>query len=183
MAKIYNQELIYKLCDYPPYRKLGEINPDTTNDTYRVMDLKNPEAPNHNKAVKHFGEGFAAGTVRIADSLDVDKVQIAIVPSSEKGKRSEGLEAIVKLAVGVKAVYDPLFLNRDVTVSKSHLGGDRSLEKHINSISVHNTPKADIPLILLDDVTTTGKTMNACAQILKDAGVNNIFKVAIGKTI
>ena len=183
MATNYSQDIIYSLCEYPPYRKFGERNPDCNQDTYRIMDLKNPSAVNHNKAVTGFGEQFNAGLKQLTDYLDTNYIQIAIVPSSKKDARSQGLETIVRAANSVNVIYNPLFLNREYDVPASHEGGDRSVDKHINSISVKVLPNPAVPILIVDDVTTTGNSIEACAQILKRVGMRNIYKVAIGRTV
>ncbi|KXI26796.1 hypothetical protein [Paraglaciecola hydrolytica] len=183
MAKDYSSDKIYKLCDYPPYRRFGEDNPDRNKDTYRIMDLKNPSSNNHQSAIKHFGTNFSAGLKKLVVNIKTDKIQVAIVPSSKKGKRSSGLEAILKMVEEVAIIYDPLFLVRDEDVPASHEGGNRSIEKHINSISVKKIPDPNIPMLILDDVTTTGNSLEACEKILKKKGVTLIYKVAIGKTV
>ena len=183
MAKEYFNDKIYKLCDYPPYRRLGADNPDRNKDTYRIMDLKNPKAVNHGDAVKHFGKNFSAGLKKLTESIKTDKLQVSIVPSSKKGKRSTGLEAIIDMVEDLNVIYDPQFLNRDEDVPAAHEGGDRSIEKHIKSISVRRVPDPDIPMLILDDVTTTGNSLEACDKILSMKGVKTIYKVAIGKTV
>lgn len=183
MANVYNIGTIYRVCEYHPYRRCGERNPDCNDDTYRIMDLKNPDAAKHKIAIAHYTQLLDDGFGRIANFLQTPYLQVAIVPSSKKGKVSQGLESILSQITKTTIIYDRDFLVRDCDVPSAHEGGDRSIEKHINSISVKRIPNTEIPLILLDDVTTSGNSLKSCKTILEKAGINNIYMVAIGSTV
>lgn len=183
MAKTYEEGIIYRVVPYNPWWKDGERNPDRNDDTRRIMDLKNPEAYNHQAAINYFGAKFTAGTRKIMGYLDIDQVQIAVVPSSKVGKRSVGLEGVIGHANQGEVVYNPLFLVRIKDIDSAHEGGIRSKQQHIETIEVQVVPNPDIPLVLLDDVATTGTSFDACEQILRDAGVKEIYTVALGKTV
>lgn len=181
--KKYSSNITYKICDYPPYKRFGEDNPNRNEFTYRIMDLKNPSARKHEEAVAYFGEGFRNGVKRLANSINVTVLQIAIVPSSSANKRSQGLEAIVDSVKEVEIIYEPDFLVRIESIPSAHSGGVRDKAKHIQTITVNKKPDPNIPTIILDDVTTTGSTMDACYEILSNAGVKTLYKIAIGKTV
>ncbi|EOX4848388.1 hypothetical protein ACPP0W_003507 [Vibrio alginolyticus] len=179
----YQQGVVYSLIDYHPYRKLGEDNPDRDSNTYKIMDLKNPEHRNHQTAVNHFGAMFDAGTHRLLEYLGTNKIQVAIVPSSKVGKQSKGLEGVLAHVKGVELLYNPNFLVRTVDIQSSHEGGQRSIAEHLETIVVSTVPDPAVPMILLDDVKTTGASLEACRQILESAGVREIYMVALGNTV
>ncbi|HDY7851893.1 TPA: hypothetical protein RQK38_000524 [Vibrio vulnificus] len=182
-AKNYEQGVIYSLVDYNTYWKDGEHNPARNADTYHIMDLKSPTERNHGVAVKYFGEKFHAGTHRLLDFLQTDTVQLAIVPSSKNGKVAEGLEGVIGHVKDANLLYNRNFLVRTKDIPAAHEGGERSTQKHLDTIEVQVQPNPDIPLILLDDVTTTGTSLDACKQILDAAGVKQVYMVALGRTV
>ncbi|MGF1804188.1 hypothetical protein L4C31_02910 [Aliivibrio sifiae] len=182
-AKIYEEGVIYSSVDYNPYWKDGEHNPAKNADTYHIMNLKSPTERNHGVAVKYFGDKFDAGTHRVLNFLKTDTVQVAIVPSSKKGKISQGLEGVIGHVKDAKLLYNRDFLKRTVDIPAAHEGGERSTQKHLDTIEVRVQPDVDIPLILLDDVATTGTSLEACKQILDAAGVKQVYMVALGKTV
>ncbi len=181
VAKKYKEDQIYSICDYPPYR--GGSNPGINVDTYKIMDLKSSSAPKHNAVVIEFGKRLNDGTKRLADSLGLDRLQVAIVPSSEKEKVSVGLESMLNHVQDVNIIYNTKYLVRNVTVPKAHLGGGRSYQRNIDSISVHVKPIPNIPLLLIDDVSTSGNSLNSCREILLNSGVKHVYMVTIGRTV
>jgi hypothetical protein len=181
MTKVYTIGRIYSICDYPPYR--GGTNPKINPDTYRIMDFKNPDHHKHKSTVSHFGKLLNGGFERIAIYLETKDLQVAIVPSSKKGKISKGLEGVIECVSNARLTYNRDFLVRINDVPAAHEGGDRSIEKHYKSIVVKCIPNPNVPLILLDDVTTTGNSLEACRAILEKVGVKQVFMVAIGRTL
>ena len=182
-VKTYEQEQIYSLVNYHPYRKDGDHNPSRNDDTYKIMDLKSPEARNHGIAVNHFGGIFNTELHQLLDFLGTKTIQLAIIPSSTEGKRSKGLESILRHVKDVNLIYNPSFLVRTETIQAAHEGGERSIERHLGTIAVKETPDPNIPLIIFDDVATTGVSFNACKHILEEVGVKQIYMVAIGRTV
>ena len=182
MTKIYAVGQIYKICEYEPYRKQGEKNPNVNQDTFRIMDLKNPDARNHTASVAYYGEKLNGGFGQLSSFLKTTNLQVAIVPSSKQEKVSPGLESLLGTVNKANIIYNRDFLVRSYDVPAAHEGGDRSVEKHTKSIEVRCQPNPDVPLILLDDVTTTGNSLEACRAILAKAGITNVYMVAIGHT-
>lgn len=185
MAKFDPQELdgtIYKLCDYHPYRLPdGSRNPAVDRNSRFIMDLKDTGSRNYNSAVAEFVE-------RVTNAIDSmtdpgQRLQIAIVPSSGKGARSQAIEDIInRLNCAAEIEYNPDFLIRTKTIQKLHEGGRREIGVHLDSIIVGELPDPNIPILLLDDVTTTGNSMMACEQLLKEAGAGIVVMLAMGKT-
>ena len=83
---------------------------------------------------------------------------------------------------------DPLFsvcpklLKRVVPVPKQATGGERSVEIHVNSIKVTKDLTSKI-VCILDDVWTTGCTLNACIELVKERGAKQAYTLAIAKTV
>ncbi|WP_191117480.1 ComF family protein [Vibrio campbellii] len=179
----YELGRIYNLVDYHPYRKFGEDNPDRDSNTYKIMDLKNPSHHNHKKAVDFFGHEFKQGASKFARFHGRNNFQVAIVPSSKVGKLSLGLEGVLSHVTGVNLLYNRDFLVRTRDIPSAHEGGERSIQQHKDTIAVNVKPNPNIPLLLVDDVTTTGASLEACKQILEAAGVKEVYMVAIGTTV
>ena len=63
-------------------------------------------------------------------------------------------------------------------------GGDRSIDVHLKSIVVvHEELIEDEEVLVLDDVTTSGNSLEACKQLLLQAGARRVQKLALGKTV
>jgi predicted amidophosphoribosyltransferase len=75
-------------------------------------------------------------------------------------------------------------LVRHTAIDKQARGGARSVEQHLRTIRVE---RADLiigrKVLLLDDVTTTGKSPEACRKLLLDAGVASVKCCAYRKSL
>lgn len=183
MTDKYPATQIYKIFDYEPYRSFGEDNPKRNDITFKMMDLKNSNHHNHQSGIDFFKPRVHSAFQAIASLLKTTKIQLAIVPSSAKGLTAVGLEALVKDVKEVSVKYNPLFLHRDYDVTSAKNGGERSIKKHLDSISIKVEPDVNIPVLILDDVTTTGSSLEACREIILNSGVKTVYMLAIGKTV
>lgn len=108
---------------------------------------------------------------------------IVTVPSSTAGKRN-GIQRVAEtLRDDHRLQFAPGALIRDRSVEASHLGGQRSVNVHLDTIRVGmDLSRQDRPILLLDDIFTTGCSMRACESLLLKAGVKDITFAAIGRT-
>ncbi|MDR6383987.1 hypothetical protein [Paraburkholderia caribensis] len=180
--------------DYHAYRIDADdgsrvVNPKFDADCKRLLDLKSVAERGHPYAVAHFSkmakEFLASKGIPPPDL----QVHIVVVPSSTAGKWSPGLLKIGEYLIKHNSnfVDSMQSLVRVKTIQKLARGGDRSVWTHSQSIAL--APKADKILarktiLLLDDITTTGNSMSACAEILTvQATPARVMPLAIGKTV
>lgn len=177
--KDINCDEIISLLEYHPYYVKtihGYIkNPFFDKTSGHILDLKNGD-PNMIKDLhKHLksilGTGFA----------------ISIVPShKEKASNdSSPLSIVAKKLVKSNDLIDATnCLIRTKTIDKLANGGDRSHSVHYNSICVKNSHIiSNKSVLLLDDIKTTGNSLNACKHLLLEAGAREVCMLAIAKTV
>ncbi|HLH88069.1 MAG TPA: phosphoribosyltransferase [Xanthobacteraceae bacterium] len=145
--------------NYPPHSGL-------------ILDLKKAGA----NAVKHFKE-------MIAPELS-DGIVIVTVPSHDPAKPGKGLQSLAAaLAESGSRVDGSACLVRSEKIEKLAHGGDRSKEVHLKSVTV---AKPELikgkEVLLLDDVTKTGNSLEACQELLVKAGAKSVQCATIGKT-
>ena len=76
----------------------------------------------------------------------------------------------------------PKLLKRSVEVPKQATGGERKIETHLNSITVTEDLSGKI-VCIMDDIWTTGCTLNACTKLVRDKGAKKVYTLVIGKTV
>lgn len=177
------RELILSFHSYHPYRLNGERNPSFNSEDGRILDLKNPKAGGHKKAVEHYKRSLCSALPKVVD-VAARKAIGAIVPSHEAGKLSVGLLEVMKhVAAELKFTFEPNPLKRTATVDKLTDGGDRDKEVHLRSIQVVNgAVRKGAFVVLLDDVSTSGNSILACEELLLAAGAELVLKIAMAKT-
>ena len=75
----------------------------------------------------------------------------------------------------------PRLLERVVEVDKQATGGVRSISIHLKSIEVKEDLSGKI-VCIMDDIWTTGCTLSACTELVKQRGAEQVYTLVIGKT-
>lgn len=181
------------LTQYHPYRITSDTgekikNPKFDEVSGRLLDLKDATQPKHRQAVEQMTLLLSDTLNSIPYTLIPVQLYVVVVPSSTRGRWSDGLCSITaeicskqpKRFVSVSQA-----LERTRTIEKLARGGDRSIDVHISSIGV--VPRfagyfARKAVLLLDDVTTTGNSLRACSLLLQQQGADSIYPIALGRT-
>ncbi|NCB43391.1 MAG: hypothetical protein EOM59_12340 [Clostridia bacterium] len=168
--------LIYFDYYYPYRNKDGSINSDFDEWSGKILDLKNK---------KNIFDILSLAV--IIDSLTMhSKIIYVTVPSHSPNSEECGLQQVVKEVIKIHSghrVDGTKYLKRYKTIDKLSKGGNRSFDVHVNSINIINPELVkNENIMLLDDVYTTGNSINACSEILYKAGARSVQKVVIGKT-
>ncbi len=107
-----------------------------------------------------------------------------MMPSHSAGKWGKALlQMAKKLCLELNMLDYSYALERVTEHEKLSAGGDRSIDSHIATMKLN--PTFDVKgkkVVILDDVTTTGNSLIASAQILWSAGAEKVAAIAIGKT-
>jgi predicted amidophosphoribosyltransferase len=147
-----------------------------------ILDFKygNPKAIDlfaneFEKALIHEVEG---ATFRLSEKF------IVIVPSHKKDNWSKSMMIIaceLCKRLGMRNYSQALIRTADH--EKLAWGGDRSVGSHLGTIQVDSDFNIEgKEILLLDDVVTTGNSILACLEILKNANPTRIAVAVIGKT-
>lgn len=102
-------------------------------------------------------------------------------------KRKYNQSAIIthKLALRHKKVYDPTILKRlKATKSQGHLSSKQRKENVKGSFSIKDPKNIQGKnILLIDDVYTTGATVNECTKILLKAGAKRVDVLTLAKVV
>ena len=126
---------------------------------------------------------WMANQIRVVDTLDV----VMPVPLHRKRLKQRGFNQALLLAQviaersGLPLVYDSLLRIRDTRPQVDLSGADRT--KNVRgafSVALPATVQ-DKRILLVDDVLTTGATMNECARELKQAGASSVTALTLAR--
>lgn len=107
---------------------------------------------------------------RLAKLFDNSAFLLCTVPSSTANPQNNN--GVAKLARKLTQIKPNIkdgtnYLIRNKSIPKAHLGGARDIQLHLDTIIVNNLYFAyNIPILILDDVTTTGSSLIACKKLL-----------------
>lgn len=188
--------LLENLWLYDEKHELSEVEIEKFKREYnelgRIRGLKDWTAwQNHenNPLVKGFKKKdpiFFEKALKIYDENIPPEVAIAAMPSSQKNQWGAAGEA-AKLLCQKKDRIDcsELFYRfKDSNKQQSLSKNDRVPETHFNSIRLNKEYlHLDKKYYILDDVITTGVSLNSVKAMLKLAGIKTIRVMALGNTL
>ena len=122
--------------------------------------------------------------------IEINKDFVLIpVPLSDKKKRrrgfnqSEELGKIISETTGIELAADALIKIKE-TRPQMELGKSERTENIKNCFKVENENKIkNRTILLLDDVYTTGSTMEECARFLKLSGAKEVWGVTVAREV
>lgn len=161
------------------------VNPQANDDTRKMLDLKDNLL--WQRGVDWFADDLCEDLQRKLPSSDSSSnMCIVIIPSSRPRHWSAGLMALAEQLIEDLNLDDARqALLRHTQISKLANGGNRGHSTHYDSITLNNNFEQIIynkRILLLDDITTTGNSLQACAQILSENGAGDVYPYALGQT-
>lgn len=164
---------IVALGTYHAYR-----NPDGSRNAAfdafsgKILDVKQEKQ----NAISHF--------ISLLHPLFQQNIAIAVVPSHDPAKTTSGMKTIAKaLLTGTNRIDATECLQRTTKVDKLASGGNRNIQVHLNSIIVKDVHLiVNQHVLLLDDVTTTTNSLEACRDLLLQNGAASVQGYALGRT-
>jgi hypothetical protein len=118
------------------------------------------------------------------ENIIAPKLVVCCAPSSSMDEWGTGLEQTVRI-LGKRENRQsfPKLLRRTKTIPSSK-SGTRSKKLHLETIEVTDPSVVkDRPVVVIDDITTSGSTLAACSELLWLAGCNCVGAIAIGGTV
>ena len=147
----------------------------------QILDFKDGKQ----KAV----DDFANKTINLLarKGLKNQSVYVATVPSSTAGNAHNGFPELIKQLAGKFNIQNPNqnLIARHTSKQKAHKGGSRKKVDIINTLTVPQKVADTIAgksVILLDDVTTTTNSLQACTDILLQAKARVVVAIVMGRT-
>lgn len=192
----YDENGIYYLGNY--YPKTSGSNHDAYSK--EILKLKNQKESFDWQHTWDVGTDWEQDYNSDRDRWFDFELRLATVPSSNSDTVVNGIHGLVQnweTQVDWEGISGPVDLfKRHTSIKSAHLGGDRSIEVHMNSIRIgptfmeyiHSMDKEwkqfffNTPLLIFDDVTTSGNSLLACRKIAAAAGFRDIHLCALGKT-
>ncbi len=163
-------EILY-LGRYHPWHSGN--NPDFDDFSSSILDVKDQRI----KEMNHF-------TDRLQSILsDTEEYVICVIPTHAAGTAPSGIRTIAKELCSHTIIDGTGILSRTLETPKKATDGNRNMESEIKSLTV--TDKSivrDRPVLLMDDVTTTGTSLKAGKCLLEQAGAKLVVMLALAKT-
>jgi predicted amidophosphoribosyltransferase len=151
-------------------------NPKHKGKSEKILDVKKKNTV----AIKSMATKLEKKLAIRLDEFDV----ICSMPSSNADESRNGIRMTAsKLARNLGIIDASGCLIRTTTKPKS-CAGSRSIELQRATLAIENHDLIiGKKVLLLDDVTTSGRSLVAGAEILEKSGASSVLKYALGETV
>jgi predicted amidophosphoribosyltransferase len=153
----------------------------------REAGIRNPKFDLFSKFIWKLKDKTTNGLVyfsKIVEPVIPKNVVLCSVPSSDSSNTCNGIRLLAQRLALANRIDGTSCLVRTRTIQKASHGGPRNIRIHLDSITVKNGELVtNKPVYILDDVTTTGSSLQACAQLLEPFEPASITCLALGQTV
>jgi ComF family protein len=111
------------------------------------------------------------------------------VPLHERRLRTRGFNQARLLAtvfcrcVGLPLIHEGLLRRGRDTPQQVKLGPDERRHNVTGAFAWHGPPLQGARVLLIDDVATTGATLAACGQVLREAGATRVCALTVARAV
>jgi predicted amidophosphoribosyltransferase len=163
---------IKNICDYHPKTISRRGNPKHKGNSVLIIQLKNKDL----NAIKC----IAANIINKLPSVDV----ICTMPSSNAYDKRNGIRMLAEIIADKLAVENGTECLFRTTSRQKSCSGNRDINTHFPTLGVSNKDKLiGKKVLLLDDITTSGSSLQAGSLMLEKAGAGHVIKYALGATV
>ena len=121
---------------------------------------------------------------RRLDKMLAPGIAIVAVPPHDPASSRSGIQELAQSLAANGRIDATGCLVRRTAIPKLARGGARTIERHLRTIVVQNPEVIrGREVLLLDDVSTSGRSLEACTQLLREAGAAAVKCAVLGKTI
>ena len=112
-------------------------------------------------------------------------VTVCVVPSHTKGEHNDsGIAELARRLARNGRVDKVDYLIRKKTIDKLAYGGSRDIQVQLDSIGINENMSIEGDVVLIvDDVTTSGASLEACRNILLEHGARRVAMLALGQSV
>lgn len=190
------QEPVCKICGRPLHDELAEHCNNCQRHRYSfeygmVLMEYNAVAANSMAAIKYHGareylEYYAVEVVKqygeAIRRLQPDAIVPVPVHAARLRKRGYNQAGVLADLLGTYLdipVYEDALIRNKKTVALKELGAADRLKSLECAFCAKNIPEELRTVLLVDDIFTTGATMEACTRALKSGGVERVYVFAL----
>jgi len=184
-CKIFIDEKINAKIDAGDFYYLGVYYPKTNLEKHnlfssRILIVKSYRTKQTQKTdvcIDYF-----AKKIKAIITSDVEFI-VCVVPSHNKGLQPSGIRKIAESLCIPPIIDGTRIIERKIDLLEKHLGGLRDIKLEMDSIAIaYQEQIMGKPVLLLDDITTTGISFYAAKKKLLDNGADCVAPLALGKT-
>lgn len=151
-------------------------------DTCSSRSMAKIKYGNKREYLDFYGEAMALRYEKLIRRMDAQVLVPVPIHPSRKRERGFNQAEILACRIGERLsipVCPEILVRNKKTIPQKNLDPSARLKNLEEAFVVGEVKKEITGVILIDDIYTTGSTIEACTRSLKKAGVRNVFFLAI----
>ena len=157
---------------------------DNVDSDIAITPEHSPESPENSLHLIIGVMSISRSEASVTDTPKMKDIIVAIAPGHSPQSLPNFLHPIIGELIGGNIKDGRDLLKRTKEVKKAAHGGPRDQSLHEDTIEVTDPSKVKNKVVyIIDDIWTTGSTLRACANLMREAGASDVKLLAVGKTV
>jgi len=178
--RIYSNKINY-IWDYYPSKRYTQDKISKDLIVLKNLNKMGKFGSETKRKIDIFAGSFSKYFIKKLDLYAKNYVFCLVPPHIDSTDNKNGVYILSRYIRMIRNYFNRSVIIRVHSIQPLHRGGNRSIDVQLASLKI-NSNVSGKRIVVMDDITTTGNSLEACKILLRQAGAKEVILFAFAKT-